>query len=121
MEWIKLNDGTVLEIQSGCTEHTICVLTDSVDNLISNFTDENLERFEILNESYEVTAIYTKKHLKNFSAELVENAYLVSIYFSDIDEIYERISALEKTIETLMSKKEETAEETVEIDIIEEE
>lgn len=113
MEKIKLNDNTILEIQSGSTEFEISMISDSVDNMVANFTDSNLERYEILTESDEVCAIYTKKHLKNFKAELVDDGFLITVNLVDRDEVYERLAYLEQMVSELTS--ESTEEETTEI------
>lgn len=114
MEKIKLNDGTVLEIQNGAKEYNISILTDSVDNLVHLFTDENLARYEILTADGSVCAIFTKKHLKKLSAEVTENGYLVTIVLDDVDELYERVKSLEATVEILQAEIEATKEEVVE-------
>lgn len=102
MEKIKLNDGTVLEIQAGCTEYEVSILSTNVDETLANFTDDNLSRFEILNDSDVVCAIYEKKHMKKSSVVLVDEAYLITIALVDVDEMYERISSLEETVDTLV-------------------
>lgn len=101
-EKIKLNDGTLLEIEEGCTEFEISVISESVDETAKLFTDSNLERFEILTGEDKVCAIYTKKHMKNFSAVITEEGYLVTIRLADIDEMAERMSALEETVDILV-------------------
>lgn len=106
MEKIRLNDGTVLEIQSGATEYSIQIQTESVDAVADKFTDKNLERYEILTENDEVCAIFTKKHLKKLSAERTENGFIVTVIFEDINELYERVKTLEATVETLLAEKE---------------
>lgn len=102
MEKIRLNDGTVLEIQSGCTETTIGIVSESVDETVAHFTDSNLERFEILTENDDVCAVYTKKHMKNFGAVLTDDGFLITIHLTDIDEVTERLAALEETVDVLV-------------------
>ena len=104
MEKIKLNDGTTIEIESGSSEFKIATISNSVDEVIANFTDENLERFEILNESGEICAVYTQKHMKKLGAELTEEGYLITISLGDVD-IYDRVATLEKTLNALLSEK----------------
>lgn len=106
MEKIRLNDGTVLEIQSGATEYSIQIQTESVDAVADKFTDKNLERYEILTENDEACAVFTKKHLKKLSAERTENGFIVTVIFEDINELYERVKTLEATVETLLAEKE---------------
>lgn len=102
MEKIKLNDGTVIAIQSGCAESTIDIVSETVDETIALFTDSNLERYEILTENDDVCAIYTKKHMQRFSAVLVDDTFLITIHLTDIDEMAERVAALEETVEVLV-------------------
>lgn len=114
MEKIKLNDGTVLEIKDGATEYAITVVTASVDEVAKQFTDSNLERYEILTADDSVCAIFTKKHLKKLSAEVTEAGYLVTIVLDDVNELYERVKSLEATVETLQAEIEATKEVTKE-------
>lgn len=102
MEKIKLNDGTVIGIQSGCNEFAIGIIAESVDETVAHFTDSNLERYEILTVNDDVCAVYTKKHMKNFSAVLTEDGYLITVHLMDIDEMAERVTALEETVDVLV-------------------
>ena len=108
MEKIRLNDGTLLDIQSGATEYNIKIQTESVDAVASKLTDANLERYEVRTEDDAVCAIYTKKHLKKLSAEVTENGFFVTIVLEDINELYERVKTLEATVETLQAEVEAT-------------
>ena len=122
MEKIKLNNGTVLEIQAGATEYVVTTLASSVDEVLAHFTDENLEKYEILTEDNAVCAIYTKKYLKKLSAVATEEGYLVTLTLADRDEIYERVTSLEKTVSNLIADQTatENVEETVEPEVTEE-
>ena len=112
MEKIKLNDGTVLEIQSGASEYAISISTASVDETVAKFTDENLARYEILTESDSVCAIYTKKHLKKFSAEVSEEGgYILTLALVDRDELYERVAQLEALVLALTAENTEEPSE----------
>ena len=103
MEKIKLNDGTTIEIQGGCSEFSVSMIAESVDEMVAHFTDENLERYEILTGSDAVCAIYVKKHMKKFSAVAAEEGgYLITITLEDIDETAERLASLEETVDTLV-------------------
>lgn len=117
MEKIKLNNGTVLEIQDGATEYSIGIVADSVDEVAKQFTDSNLERYEILTEDGSVCAIYTKKHLKKLSAEVTEGGYIVTIVLEDVNELYERIKSLEAKVESLQAEKEAIKEVVEEAEI----
>ena len=105
MESIKLNNGTVLAIQSGATEKMVKIVAQSIDEIVAHFTDENLSQIEFLTEAGEVSAIYTKKHLKKFSAEATEDGFMISFCLVDRDEIFERIAALEQMIAELVAEK----------------
>ena len=111
MEKIKLNDGTTLDIQGGSAEYAISLVAESVDATVALFTDANLEKYEILTEKNDVCAIYSKKHLKNFKAEVVEDGYLITVTLVDRDELYERVAQLEAM---LLSLTQETPEEVTE-------
>lgn len=103
MEKIKLKDGTTIEIQAGCSEFSVSMIAESVDEMVANFTDENLERFKILTEGDAVCAIYEKKHMKKFSAEVAEEGgYLITVTLEDVDEVAERLASLEETVDTLV-------------------
>lgn len=117
MEKIKLNNGTVLEIQDGAKEYDISLVTDSVDAIAQHFTDENLARYEILTADDSVCAIFTKKHLKKLSAEVTDDGYLVTIVLDDVNELYERIKSLEAKVESLQAEKEAIKEVVEEAEI----
>lgn len=119
MEKIKLNDGTIFEIQPNSSEYNISIIAYSVDEVIAAFTDENLTRYEILTENYSTCAIYTKKHLKKLGAESTEDGYLVTLIFEDVNDIYERVKHLEATVETLQAEIEATKVETETEEIVE--
>ena len=115
MEKIRLNDGTVLEIQDGAKEYEVTIPTSSVDEVAAHFTDENLERYEILTENDAVCAIYTKKHLKKLSAVAADEGYLVTLTLTDRDEIYEKLTSIEEKLNSLVAvQTTEDVEETVE-------
>lgn len=102
MEKIKLNDGTIIDIQSGCTEYEVSVIAESVDDTVAHFTDSNLERYEIITEDNSVCAIYSKKHMKKFSATATDGGYLITLSLIDVDEMYERLASLEETVDVLV-------------------
>lgn len=114
MEKVKLNDGTLIEIQSGCSENKIEIITNSVDEVFNNFTDENLARIEFLTETDEVCAIYFEKYMKKVVAEAVEDGFLVKVELADANEIYKRVTDLEKAVGSLVNTEEETEEVAVE-------
>ena len=101
MEKIKLYNGTTLDIQPGATEYTIQTVAASIDEVVNLFTDENLERYEILAEDGTTCAIYTKKYLKTLSAKKEEEGYLVTIVLADVDALQARVEELESTVQEL--------------------
>lgn len=102
MENIRLKDGTVIEIQEGSSEYVVTSLTESVDELVSHFTTENLQRYEILTKSGDVSAIYSNKRIKKYSATVENGVHTVQITLADNDDIQQRIAALEQTVDTLV-------------------
>lgn len=92
MEKIKLKDGTTFDIVSGSEEYVNIVLkiaSDSVDAVVSCFTDENLAHCEILAETEEgtepvVRASFSDKHMKSFAVDVVDGGYSIVITLEDV-------------------------------------
>lgn len=87
MEKIKLNDGTIFDIVSGSEEY-VNIVAESVDSVVSLFTDENLVYCEILSEAEEgeepiARASFSDKHMKSVSVDVVDGGYNIVITFDD--------------------------------------
>lgn len=119
MEKIKLYDGTIFDIVSGSYEY-VNILAPSIDDVVSCFTDANLERCEILAEIVEepviegettegeeiaepttieiARAVFSNKHMKDFRAEYVNGMYDIVITLVDFDEVAARLDILEEAV-----------------------
>lgn len=87
MEKIKLNDGTTFDIVSGSDEY-VNIVAESVDSVVSYFTDENLAYCEILTDDPEGTeliarASFSDKHMKSVAVDVVDGGYDIVITFED--------------------------------------
>lgn len=87
MEKIKLKDGTTFDIVSGSDEY-VNIVAESVDSVVSYFTDENLAYCEILADDPEGTepiarASFSDKHMKSVAVDVVDGGYDIVITFED--------------------------------------
>lgn len=115
MERIKLNDGTILNIEGGSTENSVSVVVDTLDTLntyVEAFTEENLTRFEILNDADLVTAVITDKYLASFTGTPVRETenYTLMFNFGNVDTVSARLDALEEEQEIQDEAIQELAE-----------
>lgn len=88
MEKIKLKDGTMFDIISGSDEY-VNIVAESVDSVVSCFTDENLAHCEILADAEEgaepiVRAGFSDKHMKSFAVDVVGGGYSIVITLEDV-------------------------------------
>ena len=115
MEMIKLKDGTVFNIEDGATQNSVAII-DTLENIAiyeEAFTEENLERFEILNEKGLTTAIIKDKFLRSIECirqEDNDDEYKLVFGLGDVDMNAKRIKALEEAQAGLMETQAEIIE-----------
>ena len=95
---IVLKDGTVLEIENGASVNLIQVPIQSLDDfkgLFEKFTEDNLEKYSILNAAGLACATLENKYLEEAGVRQRENDYIVSLRLADVDMVEKRLAAIE--------------------------
>ena len=109
MNKIKLKNGKTYNISSSSTELEIIINANSIDELkqiYEEFNDYNLSKYEILNDSDMVNAIYINKRLKCIdNVHEVEDGISITVKLSNIDNTELRIRNLELKIDELIEKR----------------
>ena len=78
-----LNDGTIIEIESGASLDTIRVISDSKDSLVSvwdKFTEENLKKVEFMTSSDTLIAEYTHLVLNSVTSIEQEEGTILTTF-----------------------------------------
>lgn len=100
MEKIILKDGTEIEISNGATENIIVVEAAEhaeVAEIVEKLTEENLEKYTLLNSDGEECATFENKCLDCYVVYLGKGQ--VQLHLADVDMVAKRLAALEKTQE----------------------
>ena len=109
MNKIKLKNEKTYNISSSSTELEIIINANSIDELkqiYEEFNDYNLSKYEILNDSVMVNAIYINKRLKCIdNVHEVEDGISITVKLSNIDNTELRIRNLELKIDELIEKR----------------
>ena len=109
MNKIKLKNEKTYNISSSSTELEIIINANSIDELkqiYEEFNDYNLSKYEILNDSDMVNAIYINKRLKCIdNVHEVEDGISITVKLSNIDNTELRIRNLELKIDELIEKR----------------
>lgn len=96
MEKIKLKDGTEIEIMNGATENCItvnCSTLEEVGVIADQLTDENLEKYKILNSAGLECATIENKHLESIT--IYPDKGQTQFNLADVDMVAKRLEALE--------------------------
>ena len=97
MAKIKLSNGDILNVDSGCIAVIMDDLT-AIETHVSAYTKENLSKVEVLGEDDEVTLVLKDKYLVGFDGTQVEDGpeFIVCFRIADVYTIEEKIAKLEE-------------------------
>ena len=102
MEKIKLQDGTIIEVNGGTTSNQFSITLENLDSLettIQSLSEENLESFELLSNSDETLCIFENMYLVRTIVEECEAGYTVTFILGNVDMVAKRLAVLEATQE----------------------
>ncbi|EOS41409.1 hypothetical protein C808_00578 [Lachnospiraceae bacterium M18-1] len=103
-EKIVLKDGTMLAIENGASVNLIQVPIQSLDGfkgLFEKFTEDNLEKYSILNAAGLTCATLENKYLEEAGVKQRENDFLVSLRLADVNMTEKRLAVVEAEQEAM--------------------
>jgi hypothetical protein len=104
MEKIKLKDGTEYLLHSDSTENTLTIILNGVSatEVINSLTESNLSQYSIIGEDGAELAIYKDKEITlPASIAQIENDYILTLNFKNVDLVQKRIRLLEEQNATM--------------------
>ena len=102
MEKIKLQDGTIIEVDGGTTSNQFSITVENLDNLettIKSLSEENLESFELLSNTDETLSTFENMYLVRTMIEVCKTGYTVTFILGNVDMVAKRLKQLETTQE----------------------
>lgn len=103
-EKIILKDGTVYLIENGASENQVQVVIQSVDEfpeMFENFTESNLESYQIQNAEGLTCSTRKNKYLANAVVEQRESDVLVTFRLADMDMTQKQLEELKSRVEAV--------------------
>jgi hypothetical protein len=104
MTKLNLKDGTEYQLHSDSTENTLTIILngESATNVIGTLTESNLSQFSIIGEDGAELAIYKDKEITlPASIAQIENDYILTVNFKNVDLVQKRIRLLEEQNATM--------------------
>lgn len=120
MEKIRLKNGKEFNVQNDATESLIAVVTSDltiIDSYVKEFTKDNLDFVEIIDEDNNVILTFKEKYLYNFDGTPIVDSenYIVCFNLRDVYTIEEKIARLEAENAELRASQEIQDEAIVEL------